>query len=92
MDSGSNDSSWSDVPRGMGELARVVTGRVVLGVAPVAHLIDMGFDASGYRVQPPEWYAEQLVAACFEPQVHQTTGPHGVAFVISTAGPGPAGV
>ncbi|MEO0604371.1 MAG: class I SAM-dependent methyltransferase [Myxococcota bacterium] len=57
---------WDDVPAAMAELRRTVRGSVILGIAPPAHLEAMGFRDSGFRIEPPEWYAMQLSDAGFD--------------------------
>lgn len=56
---------WDDVPAGMAELRRAVGDTVCLGIAHPSHLIEMGFAESGYRIEPIDWYADQLRAAGF---------------------------
>jgi arsenite methyltransferase len=59
---------WTDVERGLDELARVLKpgGRLVLGLAEPEHLLAAGFAAHGHRVVIPERLAEHLPAHGFE--------------------------
>lgn len=59
---------WTDVERGLDELARVLRpgARLVLGLAEPEHLLAAGFAAHGHRVVVPEQLAEQLPAHGFE--------------------------
>jgi len=66
---------WEDVDAGMSELRRVVRQTVWLGVASTDHLRQMRFHESGFRVEPPEFYAERLQEAGFEVRVQASTGP-----------------
>src|SRR5690606_25139232 len=60
---------WRDVRVGFENLRRMVRARLVLGIAPPAHLKEVGFDLEGYRVEPIEWYAEELAATGFVPTI-----------------------
>lgn len=75
---------WDDVPKAMSELRRTVTERVVLGISPTDHLGDLGFRESGFRVEEPEWYADQLRAAGFNVTLEPAPSGYAVAFVIGT--------
>jgi len=73
---------WSSVPEGMAELARVVDGVVVLGVAHAEHLQQMGFAEAGYRVEEPGWYAEQLRRVGFVTEVVPAPGAERCNLVV----------
>lgn len=59
---------WTDLERGLDELARVLEpgARLVLGLAEPDHLRKAGFAAHGHRVVVPEQLAEMLPAHGFE--------------------------
>lgn len=60
---------WDDVEAGFANLARMVTNRVVLGIADTDHLREVGFDELGFRVEAIEWYETRLAAAGFATHV-----------------------
>ena len=62
---------WGDVPRGFSNLRRMVSTRVVFGIASVEHLRDAGFEREGFRVEPADWYAERLSDAGFDVRVQR---------------------
>ncbi|MFV8750244.1 class I SAM-dependent methyltransferase [Nannocystaceae bacterium ST9] len=59
---------WTDVDRGLDELARVLKpgGRLVLGLGEPEMLTKAGFAAHGHRVVVPERLAEHMPAHGFE--------------------------
>ncbi len=59
---------WTDVDRGLDELARVLKpgGRLVLGLADPTMLAQAGFADHGHRVVVPERLAEHMPAHGFE--------------------------
>lgn len=75
---------WEDVPKAMSELRRVVSRTVVLGIATTEHLEDVGFRESGFRVEPPEWYGEQLGAAGFDVAIDPAPRTAGCALLVGT--------
>lgn len=62
---------WDDIEAGFANLARMVSGRVVLGIASVEHLREVGFHEHGFRVEPVDWYAERLALAGFSTRVER---------------------
>ncbi len=57
---------WKDIERGFANLWSMVDKRVVLGIAPAAHLRDAGFDKEGFRLEEIEWYQERLRSVGFQ--------------------------
>jgi len=68
---------WQDIDAGFTNLRRMVTRRVVFGIAAPSHLRDAGFEDEGFRVKPIDWYAERLSAAGFE--AHVAVRPRGTS-------------
>lgn len=74
---------WRDVPEGFRRLRRMVTTRVVLGIAPPSHLREAGFHLEGFRIEPVEWYADHLTAAGFDTQIQRLTDAEADLLVAS---------
>lgn len=73
---------WQDVEAGFNNLRRMVTTRLVLGIASPAHLHEAGFAEEGYRVKPVEWYQQCLAVAGFATSIVAAPDKDSVALLI----------
>ncbi len=76
---------WRDIDAGFANLAAMVGRRIVLGIAPPAHLEQAGFAEEGFRLEPVEWYAERLEAAGFTCTIEPSPTPHSCALLVGDA-------
>ncbi len=73
---------WRDIEVGFSNLSRMVNRRVVLGIAPPAHLERVGFALEGFRVKQVDWYGELLGAAGFACSIVAAPNDRSCALLI----------
>lgn len=77
---------WKDIDAGFANLQRMVSKRVVLGIASIEHLREVGFVDEGFRVEDVSWYEERLSAAGFVCSVEKDPAGKGTSLLIGDKG------
>ncbi len=73
---------WDDIDTGFANLRRMVTRRVVLGIAHPQHLQEVGFAAHGFRTESIDWYAGRLDSAGFRTRIEPAPSPNSAGLLI----------